>query len=155
MRMCPPAAIVTQAGRAADDICVTASSSNRNARVTGPSAPGAQTGLHRITTHDSPPPRPRRNAMNKSIRTLALPLLLAGAAFAASSAQAIPRTHDAAYYGTLDTGAGPNAGRTVVIDDKTRFVNVADGDTVRFQVGGQSFTFTFRSEERRVGKVLN
>jgi len=81
--------------------------------------------------------------MNTSIRTLVLPLLLAGAAFASTSAQAIPRTHAADYYGTLDINAAPNAGRTIKIDDHTRYVNVTDGDTVRFEVGGQSFTFTF------------
>jgi len=81
--------------------------------------------------------------MNKSIRTLVLPLLLAGTTFATSGAHAMSMTHGADYYGTLDTGAAANQGRTVVIDAKTRYVNVADGDTVRFESGGQSFTFTF------------
>jgi hypothetical protein len=81
--------------------------------------------------------------MNTPIRTLVLPLLLAGAAFTATSANAIPRSHAADFYGTLDIGAAPSAGRTIKIDEHTRYVNVSDGDTVRFEVGGQSFTFTF------------
>jgi hypothetical protein len=81
--------------------------------------------------------------MNTSIRTLVLPLLLAGAALGASSAQAIPRTHNADYYGTPDVGTRPGAGRTIAVDARTRFINVTDGETVRFEVGGQRFTFTF------------
>jgi hypothetical protein len=81
--------------------------------------------------------------MNTSIRTLLLPLLLAGAALSATPAQAISRTHAADYYGTLDIGAAPGAGRLVRIDEHTRWVNVTDGDTVRFEVGGKRFTFTF------------
>jgi hypothetical protein len=80
--------------------------------------------------------------MNKSIRILTLPLL-AAAAFAATSAQAIPRTHGVADYGMVDTGTA-SASRTVKINPGTRYVNVTDGDTVRFDLGGgQSFTFTF------------
>jgi hypothetical protein len=81
--------------------------------------------------------------MNKSIRTLVLPLLLTGAAFTATGAHATTMSHGADYYGTLDSGAAANEGRTVVMDDKTSYVNVADGDTIRFESGGKSFTFTF------------
>jgi hypothetical protein len=83
--------------------------------------------------------------MNKSIRTLAMPLLLAGAVFASSGAHAVNLNHGADYYGTLDTGAAANQGRTVKIDANTRYVNVTDGDTVRFVSGGKSFTFTFNA----------
>jgi hypothetical protein len=34
---------------------------------------------------------------------------------------------------------------TIVITDATRHVNVAGGSTVRFVVGGQSFTWTFQN----------
>lgn len=86
--------------------------------------------------------------MNTSIRPLVLPLLLAGAAFASTSAQAIPRTHAADshaadYYGTLDINAAPSTGRLIKIDEHTRWVNVTDGDTVRFDVDGKTFTYTF------------
>jgi hypothetical protein len=81
--------------------------------------------------------------MKTSIRTLVLPLLLAGAAFASTSAQAIPRPHAANYYGTLDINAAPNTGRLIRIDEHTRWVNVTNGDTVRFDVDGKTFTYTF------------
>jgi hypothetical protein len=80
--------------------------------------------------------------MNKSIRTLVLPLLLAGAAVATTSAYAMPAT-GAADLGTLDTGAAANVGRPLVVDAHTRWVNVTNGETVRFDIGGQQFTYTF------------
>jgi hypothetical protein len=83
--------------------------------------------------------------MKKSIRILALPLL-AAAAFAATSAQASSFTYSVADYGMLDSGAAAAAGadHTVKIDANTRYVNVTDGDTVRFDLGGgKGFTFTF------------
>jgi hypothetical protein len=81
--------------------------------------------------------------MNKSIRTLVLPLLLTGAAFASASSHAAPFTGSAADYGVVDTGAAANQGRAVAIDANTRYVNVTNGDTVRFDVGGKAFTYTF------------
>lgn len=82
--------------------------------------------------------------MNKSIRTLALPLLLASAAVATTAAHAAP-AHDGADYGTLVTGAAAGTGRPLVIDAHTRWVNVTNGETVRFDVGGQQFTYAFNT----------
>jgi hypothetical protein len=79
--------------------------------------------------------------MNKSIRILALPLL-AAAAFATGAAHAASAS-GADDYGMLDTGAAAHQGRTVTIGANTRWVNVTNGDTVRFKVGGKAFTYTF------------
>ena len=78
--------------------------------------------------------------MTKLTRTLALSIL-ALAACAAGTAGAMPRpavTMDAGRIVTSDT-----ADRDVAVDASTRWVNVSNGQTVRFTVGGQRFTFAF------------
>ena len=75
--------------------------------------------------------------MTKLTRTLALSIL-ALAAFATSTAGAMPRPMDAGRVimsGTAD--------RDVAIDASTRWVNDTNGQTVRFDVGGRRFTFVF------------
>ena len=78
--------------------------------------------------------------MNKLIQTLVLPLI-ASAALAATTAQAMPRPHTAADYGTLV--ADTSAGRSIVLDAHSRYANVTNGETVRFEIDGKSFTFNF------------
>ena len=75
--------------------------------------------------------------MTKLTRTLALSIL-ALAAFATSTAGAMPRPMDAGRVVMSDT-----ADRDVAVDASTRWVNVTNGQTVRFTVGGQRFTFVF------------
>ncbi len=75
--------------------------------------------------------------MTKLTRTLALSIL-ALAAFATSTAGAMPRPMDAGRVVMSDT-----ADRDVAVDVSTRWVNVTNGQTVRFTVGGQRFTFVF------------
>ena len=75
--------------------------------------------------------------MTTLTRTLALSIL-ALAAFATSTAGAMPRPMDAGRVimsGTAD--------RDIAVDASTRWVNVTNGQTVRFTVGGQRFTFVF------------
>jgi hypothetical protein len=78
--------------------------------------------------------------MKNPIRALTLSLF-AGAAFAAASAQAMQHPRTAADYGSVVMNAG--SGRTIDIDENTRYVNVKNGETVRFNVNGQSFSFNF------------
>jgi hypothetical protein len=73
-------------------------------------------------------------------RTLTLSLC-ASVLLAAATAQAMPRPRTAADYGTVVTTA--SAGRVIVIDARTRYVNVTNGETVRFEVDGKRFTFSF------------
>jgi hypothetical protein len=76
--------------------------------------------------------------MNTFTRTLLLPLL-AGASFA--SAHAAPMTNSSADYGRIvDTST---VDKEVKIGTATRYVNVVNGQTVRFRVGDQTFSFTF------------
>ena len=75
--------------------------------------------------------------MTKLTRTLALSIL----ALAAGTAGAMPRpamTMDAGRVVMSDT-----ADRDVTVDASTRWVNVTNGQTVRFTVGGQRFTYVF------------
>nr|WP_052171093.1 CzcE family metal-binding protein [Massilia sp. JS1662] len=75
--------------------------------------------------------------MTKLPRTLALSIL-AVAAFATGTAGAMPRQMDAGRVVMSDT-----ADRDITVDASTRWVNVTNGQTVRFTVGGQRFTFVF------------
>ncbi|GAA4689716.1 hypothetical protein GCM10025794_24430 [Massilia kyonggiensis] len=72
--------------------------------------------------------------MTKLTRTLALSIL----ALAAGTAGAMPRPMDAGRVVMSDT-----ADRDVAVDASTRWVNVTNGQTVRFTVGGQHFTYVF------------
>lgn len=78
--------------------------------------------------------------MNKLTRTLAL-TIAAGAAFAAGTAGAMPRPQAPMDYGRVIMS--DTADRDVVVDASTRWVNVTNGQTVRFNVGGRQFTFAF------------
>lgn len=72
--------------------------------------------------------------MTPLTRTLALSIL----ALACGTAGAMPRPMDAGRVIMSDT-----ADRDVAVDASTRWVNVTNGQTVRFTVGGQRFTFVF------------
>ena len=72
--------------------------------------------------------------MTKLTRTLALSILV----LAAGTAGAMPRPMDAGRVIMSDT-----ADRDVAVDASTRWVNVTNGQTVRFTVGGRQFTYVF------------
>jgi hypothetical protein len=78
-----------------------------------------------------------------TLATLAATLVLS----IAGTAQAMPTVRvGAAAYGMpapLDA-----ASRTIVLDDHARYVNVNDGETVRFVHGGRSFAWTFNTVQR-------
>lgn len=73
-----------------------------------------------------------------------LALALTGAAHAADNAFGTPAAANAAE-------------RTVVVGDDTRYINVDDGETVRFVHGDQSFTWNFDTARREgvtaLGKI--
>jgi hypothetical protein len=129
--MCPPAAIVPQFPAPLDDECAIRLSSNCHVRVTRASASVLQ---------NASTPTTKENRMTKLTRTLALSIL-ALAAGAAGAAGATPRPAV-----TMDAGrviTSVTADRDVAVDASTRWVNVTNGQTVRFDVGGQRFTFVF------------
>ena len=79
--------------------------------------------------------------MNRSTRALILPLF-ASALFAAGTATAsdvAKAKHSRADYGV----AAVHAHRTIVVNDRTRHINVTNGETVQFDVNGQRFAFAF------------
>ena len=78
--------------------------------------------------------------MSTIIRNMLLPLL-AGAAIA--SAQAAPRVGTSADYGSIVSTSAID--KVVKIGASTRYVNVEDGQTVRFDVDGQTFAFAFHA----------
>jgi hypothetical protein len=127
MRMVPPAAIVPQFRAPLDDRCAIGLSSNCHVRVTRASAAVLQ---------NTSIPTTKENRMTTLTRTLALSIL----ALAAGTAGAMPRPNmpDAGRVVMSDT-----ADRDVAVDASTRWVNVTNGQTVRFDVGGQHFTFAF------------
>jgi hypothetical protein len=57
------------------------------------------------------------------------------------AAYAIGRTGTSADFGTLVTTSA--AMRTIVINGDTKWVNVENGETVQFNIGGESFTWHF------------
>jgi hypothetical protein len=73
-------------------------------------------------------------------RTLAVSLF-ASAAFAGASAHAYPFTGASADYGQIVSTSAVD--KTIQVDASTRWANVTDGQTVRFDVDGKSFTFNF------------
>jgi len=86
--------------------------------------------------------------MNRSTRALmfslfAGALFAGGAANASDTAQAKPASakHARADYGT----PAVHAHRTIVVNDRTRHVNVTNGETVQFDVNGQRFAFAFNN----------
>jgi hypothetical protein len=125
MRMLPPADIVPQFPAALDDRCAIRLSSNCHVRVTLASAAVLQ---------NASIPTTKENRMTKLTRTLALSVLV----LAAGTAGAMPRPMDAGRVIMSDT-----ADRDVTVDASTRWVNVTNGQTVRFTVGGQRFTYVF------------
>jgi phosphate-selective porin len=58
-----------------------------------------------------------------------------------AGAQAAGPSGTAADYGTLAPATA--AARTIVINGDTKWVNVENGETVQFSVGGQTFTWNF------------
>ena len=81
--------------------------------------------------------------MNRSTRALILPLfasalLAAGCATASDVAKA---KHSRADYGT----PAVHAHRSIVVNDRTRHINVTNGETVQFDVNGQRFAFAFNN----------
>jgi hypothetical protein len=126
--MVPPADIVPQFAVPLDDRCAIRLSSNCHLEVTLASAALLQ---------NASIPTTKENRMNRLTRTLALSILV----LAAGTAGAMPRpnvTPDAGRVVMSDT-----ADRDVAVDASTRWVNVTNGQTVRFTVGGQRFTFAF------------
>jgi hypothetical protein len=125
MRMRPPADIVPHFPAPLDDRCAIGLSSNCHVEVTLASAALLQ---------NASIPTTKENRMTKLTRTLALSIF----ALAAGTAGAMPRPMNAGRVIMSDT-----ADRDVAIDASTRWVNVTNGQTVRFDVGGQRFTFVF------------
>ena len=70
--------------------------------------------------------------MKKTTILAALPML--------AVALSIP-AHAADSYGTVATTTAP-AGRVIDVTPDTRYVNVANGETVTIRLGGDSFTWT-------------
>lgn len=70
-------------------------------------------------------------------------LLAAGTAGAAdaNAANVAPAKHARADYGS----PAVHAHRTIVINERTRHVNVTNGETVQFEVNGQRFAFAFNN----------
>ena len=71
-------------------------------------------------------------------------LLAAGTAGAAdaNAANVAPAKHARADYGS----PAVHAHRTIVINERTRHVNVTNGETVQFEVNGQRFAFAFNNQ---------
>jgi hypothetical protein len=82
--------------------------------------------------------------MKASPRTLILPLL-AAASLAAGAAQAMPKPFSPLDAGMLVTNTIGD--RSLAIGADTRYVNVVNGETVTFTVGGASFTYAFNAWE--------
>lgn len=83
------------------------------------------------------------------MKAIAIRTTLAAAVIVAcaSAAQAMPTVRvGAAAYGMPAADAA--ADRTVVLDDHARYVNVNDGETVRFVHGDHSFAWTFDTLQR-------
>lgn len=74
-----------------------------------------------------------------TVITLALAGLTATASM--SVAQAAGPSGTAADYGMQAPASA--AARTIVINSDTKWVNVDNGETVQFSIGGQSFTWNF------------
>jgi len=79
----------------------------------------------------------------KKTHIAAIALLTTLFAGAASSASAFGLTHTSADFGA--SAAAQAATRTIVIQADTRYVNVENGDTVKFDVNGKTFTFAFNT----------
>jgi hypothetical protein len=80
--------------------------------------------------------------MNASIRTLLVPLL-AAASFATGTAQASPKP-----FSPLDAGmpvADAAGERSIDVSTDRHYINVVNGETVTFVVGGKRFTYAFNA----------
>jgi hypothetical protein len=73
-----------------------------------------------------------------------LPLLLAATATASNAASACTVEQPLGFLGNAVPVQSP-ADETIVISDTTRYVNLTGGETVRFVVGGQAFTWRFQT----------
>jgi hypothetical protein len=79
--------------------------------------------------------------MNTTRTLIAAFALAAGTAVSMAPAQAMNHPPKLADIGTaVATGS---ANRTIVVDAQTRWINVTNGETVRFDVNGRQFTFAF------------
>jgi hypothetical protein len=87
--------------------------------------------------------------MKPRILTVVASLGLMGAFAAAPLALAGQPHEDSLSDGTHHGGM---VDRTIAIDDKTKWINVTEGETVRFLVGGKSFAWIFDSYDQ--GKDL-
>jgi hypothetical protein len=81
--------------------------------------------------------------MNRPTRALILPLLASAllAAGCATASNKAPIKHPRTDYGV----AAVHAHRTIVVHDRTRHINVTNGETVQFDVNGQRFAFAFNN----------
>jgi phosphate-selective porin len=79
----------------------------------------------------------------KTTRTLFLSLLTGAAIAAAAAAPAQAMTHRPNRTDIGTPAMNGTAGRTIVIDAHTRWVNVTNGETVQFDVNGYRFAYTF------------
>jgi hypothetical protein len=131
MRMRPPAAIVPDFATVLDDRSVSRLSSNCHLDVTPASAAVLQ---------NASIPTTKENRMTKLTRTLALSIATC-AVLAAGMASAMPRPSNPMDFGRVVMS--DTADRDVAVDASTRWVNVTNGQTVRFTVGGRTFTFAF------------
>jgi hypothetical protein len=81
---------------------------------------------------------------------LLLPLLLAATSATAGKASSACTAEQAlGFLGTAVPVQSP-ADEVIVISDTTRYVNVTGGETVRFVVGGHSFTWSFQTGGTRI-----
>lgn len=78
--------------------------------------------------------------MTSLTRSLILSLL-SSAAIASTAASAATFRGVSEDYGQVVTTSAVN--KVVQVDASTRWVNVTDGQTVRFEIDGKSFTFNF------------
>jgi len=99
----------------------------------------------------SPAPRPAPAAPTYSaaapaaiVQPAPAPIARAPSSTPAAAPETVAAPREAAasdLYGA--PGAGSMPARTIAISPDTKFVNVTGGETVRFQVGGRSFVWTF------------
>lgn len=68
---------------------------------------------------------------------------IASTVAAIAPAQATPNPFNRNDAGMVVNTHAPN--RTIVVDANTRSINVTDGETVQFDVGGQRFSYAFNA----------
>lgn len=90
-----------------------------------------------------------------NLKSKLIGLTLAGLTSTAlmASAQAADTGATAANYGTLVPATA--AARTIVINSDTKWVNVENGETVQFKIGGQAFTWNVSTYSGETSFDLN